>query len=92
MIESLEIIKILWVVTLSGLILFMIMRFYFLRWWNLQKSNSNSKFDFKVKVIVPCRGSDVELDKNLQSIKIRNILIFPSLQLLIQKRMKPAKS
>jgi len=69
MIESLEIIKILWVVTLSGLILFMIMRFYFLRWWNLQKSNSNSKFDFKVKVIVPCRGSDVELDKNLQSIK-----------------------
>lgn len=69
MIGNLEIIKIFWILILTGLIAFTLMRFYLLRWWKCQPKIENHNQELKVKVIVPCKGADVELSKNLASLK-----------------------
>lgn len=69
MIVNLDILKVLWILILAGLIAFMLMRLYLLRWWKYQPKTESHNQELKVKVIVPCKGADVELSKNLKSLK-----------------------
>ncbi len=72
MLTNLEIIEILWSITLSGLIVFMAMRFYLASWWKKQRGRSKIFQDMKVKVIVPCKGVDLNMEHNIKCMKEQN--------------------
>ena len=69
MIPEIELLKIGWLLILSGLTMFMLLRFYLIRWWRAQGLNKKSESGYKVKVILPCKGVEINLEKNIEAIQ-----------------------
>ena len=65
-------IKIVWIVTLFIILLLSILRFILISWWEKREEYFYSEYNPTVVLIIPCKGIDLYMEKNLKSIKSQN--------------------
>ncbi len=63
-----EWIKLLWLLFISILLIFSFLRLYLTRWWERRDENIDNKFNPDVKVIIPCKGLDIDIENNIKSV------------------------
>jgi cellulose synthase/poly-beta-1,6-N-acetylglucosamine synthase-like glycosyltransferase len=73
MIQDIEIIKILWAFIILVLIVFLSLRIYLVVWWKRQSSSQKNIALKEVTVIFPCKGVDLNFEKNLDAIKHQTV-------------------
>ena len=68
MIINIELLKIYWLVILAILIIFTFLRFYLAMWWKKEGAVKYNLENKKITVIVPCKGVDLEFERNIKSL------------------------
>ena len=65
-------IKIVWIITLFVILLLSILRFILISWWEKREEYFYSEYNPAVVLIIPCKGIDLYMEKNLKSVKSQN--------------------
>ena len=62
-------IKVVWIIILFFLLLLSILRFILISWWENREEYFYSDYNPTVALIIPCKGIDLYMERNLTSIK-----------------------
>ncbi len=66
------IVKIAWIITLFILLILSILRFVLISWWEKREEYFYSEYNPTIVLIIPCKGIDLYMERNLASIKNQN--------------------